>query len=242
MEKNRNHRPGAAFAIAAADYLFLLERHYPQSSVLKLTGDRYKLNSLEHSVLYRGVAARDEARRRASKLAGPQSIAGNGLHIDGYNLLISLGSYLNGDFVFISNDSLLRDASEIHGKAFRSVLFDKAVLLLFSYLETLRPARVDFYFDKPVSQSGELCKKINQLLTHYGFEGRAITCQSPDYMLKTMDTGLIATSDSGIIDRCKIPVLNLAFGVLSFHYRKAFTDLRTLFSPIDPPNLVQYKM
>ena len=58
MEKKKKHEPGPAFADAAADYLFLLEHRYPQAAVLKLTGDRYKLSSLERSVLYRGKIGR----------------------------------------------------------------------------------------------------------------------------------------------------------------------------------------
>ncbi len=157
QERKKNNALSSVFADAVTDYLLLLERHYPQSSVLKMVGDRYKLSSVERSLLYRGIAARDEAMKREEKLAEPLLIKGNELHIGGYNLLITIGSYLNGNLVFVSNDSVLRDASEIHGKVFRTQLFDKAIQLLFAWLDSARPASVDFYFDEPVSHSGDLC-------------------------------------------------------------------------------------
>jgi len=213
------------FSNAAKDYLYLLEHKYPQKSILRLIGDRYALSSVERSVLYRGISSSAESCRRAEKLANSDELHGTHLHIDGYNVLITIGSYLNGNLVFISTDKLLRDASEIHGKAFRNELFNKAILLIFSYLQTNLPATVNFYFDKPVSHSGTLCEKINILLEHYKLNGSAITLASPDHILKTIDCGLIATSDSSIIDRSKTRIIDLPKAVLQFHYKKAFPDV-----------------
>ena len=144
---------GPDFTQAAEDYLYLLERKYSQKSILKLIGDRYSLNAVERSVLYRGVSSEADSLRRAAKLTGSDKLKGSELHIDGYNVLITIGSYLNGNLVFKSTDRLLRDASEIHGKVFRNELFNKAILLIFSYMQKNTPKSVHFYFDKPISHS-----------------------------------------------------------------------------------------
>ncbi len=208
------------FLTAARDYLYLLEGKYPQASVLKLVGDRFRLSGVERSVLYRGISIRTESERRAAKLVAAESAEGKELHIDGFNVLITIGSYLNGNLVFIGNDGYLRDASEIHGKVFRTQLFDKAILLVFSFLGTISPKAVHFYLDAPVSHSGELCFKINQLLAHYGMEGSATTLKSPDFLLKTITDGIIATSDSGIIDRCRVPVVDLPREIITSQFKK----------------------
>lgn len=221
---------GTNFTEAAKDYLFLLEHKYSQKSVLKLVGDRYALNTVERSVLYRGISSAAESLRRAAKLADHDNLSGSELHIDGYNVLITIGSYLNGNLVFMSTDKLLRDASEIHGKVFRDDLFNKATLLIFSYLQTISPQSVNFYFDKPVSHSGSLCERINILLKHYGMAGNATTLSSPDYFLKTNDSGFTATSDSSIIDRCKTQIIDLPKVVLQFHYKRNFLDLATFIT------------
>lgn len=216
------------FPKAASDYLYLLERGYPQRSVLKLCGDRYQLSAVERSVLYRGISRSHEALKREQKLVQAVELNGKELHIDGYNILLTLGSYLNGNLVFTSNDSMLRDASEIHGKAFREALLDKSILLLFSWLESKNPDMLNFYFDAPVSNSGQLCFKINQLISHYGFAGHAQTYRSPDFHLRTVSDGILATSDTGIIDHSKVNIIDLPLHVLQHHYSKSFFSVKTL--------------
>jgi hypothetical protein len=216
---------GKNFKDAARDYLYLLDHKYSQKSILKLTGDRYALNSVERSVLYRGISSTESSRRRAKKLIELTESEGSELHIDGYNVLITIGSYLNGDLVFLSTDKILRDASEIHGKAFRNELFNKAILLIFTYLQSISPGSVNFYFDKPISHSGALCERINILFQHYEMKGFASTLASPDHFLKTIDSGKTATSDSSIIDRGKVQIIDLPKAVIQFHYKKDFVDL-----------------
>lgn len=221
----KNTGIGKNFTEAAKDYLYLLGRKYSQRSILKLIGDRYALSSVERSVLYRGISSLEESRRKAVELAVPDELKNSELHIDGYNVLFTIGSYLNGNLVYISTDGFLRDASEIHGKAFRKELFNKAILLTFSYLQVNTPASVNFYFDKPVSHSGALSEKIRILIEHYGMKGSATTLSSPDHFLKTIDTGLIATSDSSIIDRCITRIIDLSKVVIQFHFKKDFLDV-----------------
>jgi len=226
----KNTGIGKNFTNAAKDYLYLLEHKYSQKSILKLIGDRYALSTVERSLLYRGISSTEESRRRAAKIADPDKLKGSELHIDGYNVLITIGSYLNGNLVFISTDKLLRDASEIHGKAFRNELFNKAILLIFSYLQINTPTSVNFYFDKPVSHSGSLCERIKILLEHYGMAGNATTLASPDHFLKTIDTGLIASSDSSIIDRSKTQIIDMSMVIIQFHYKKEFLDVAKLLA------------
>jgi|WetSurMetagenome_2_1015567.scaffolds.fasta_scaffold104207_2 hypothetical protein len=225
MRDSKHTGIGLRFREAALDYQYLLNHKYSQKSIMKLIGDRYALTSIERSALYRGISSTEEATRRFSKLADPEFVNNTILNIDGYNVLITIGSYLNGNLVFISTDRLVRDASEIHGKAFRTELFNKAILLIFSYLQTVHPAVLNFYFDKPVSHSGELCEKINILLNHYRIEGSATTLPSPDHYLKTLDEGLIATSDSSIIDRCQTKIIDLPRIVIQYHYKKELVDI-----------------
>jgi len=227
MKKSIFENPG--FIHAAHDYLYFLERGYPQGTILKITGDRYKLSNVERSALYRGISVRSEAQKRKERLTDPSLVKGNILHIDGFNIVLTIGSYLNGNLVFICNDSIIRDASEIHGKAFREHLINKALLLLFSYLHYLRPGIVNFYWDSPVSHSGQISHKVNELLAYYRFDGHSATFQSPDFQLKSVTEGILATSDTGIIDRCKQSIFDLSGHVLKYHYNKDLKDIRTLF-------------
>ena len=70
-----------------------------------------------------------------------------------------------------------------------------------------------------------LCERINLLLEHYGIAGSATTLTSPDHFLKTIDSGLIATSDSLVIDRSKTEIIDIPKVVIDFHYKKTFPDV-----------------
>jgi len=51
---------------AAADFFFLLNKSYPRTAALDLTGNRYHLDAMERMMLRRGLFSRQEAlgRRR----------------------------------------------------------------------------------------------------------------------------------------------------------------------------------
>ena len=220
------------FHAAAHDYLYLLNRNYPQFTLIKLVGDRYQLSGVERSMLYRGVSSSVDAAKRRSKLINNLSSDLEPLSIDACNVLITLGSYLNGNIVFISNDDFLRDASEIHGKVFRTSLIERSLDLVFKYLLHHGIKNVRFYIDSPISFSGKLCERINHTLSELDMEGFAQTHTSPDHILKNLNEGILATSDSVIIDITPLPVIDLPKNILEFHFHPGFVDLGTLFTEV----------
>ena len=98
------------FKNAIYDYIYFLEKEYPQKAILKLIGDRYLLSGIQRTMLYRGITTKENSLKRTSKLITENLLSNQILHIDGYNVLITIGSYLNGNTVFVSNDNFLRDA------------------------------------------------------------------------------------------------------------------------------------
>jgi hypothetical protein len=216
------------FLQSAADYLYFLNRDYPQKALIKLIGDRYQLSGAERSMLYRGICSTELSRIRKGKLIEPQGLKLQWLSLDTYNVLITIGSYLNGNTVFVSNDGFLRDASEIHGKVFRSELLNRALKLVFEFLVFCEPAGIRFFIDRPVSHSGKLCALINQIISANKMQGAAETHHSPDFILKNMHEGILATSDSTIIEKTHLPLIDLPLHVLRFHFEPEFYDLQSL--------------
>jgi hypothetical protein len=214
------------FCNAAADYLLLMEHHYPQKAILKLVGDRYKLSGVERTMLYRGITTSQICKERRKKTFARIPSSRTQLHVDTYNVLITIGSYLNGNKVFIALDGYLRDASEIHGKAFRKELFDRSLDLMLTFIISTKIKTVFFYLDRPVSHSGELAKEINGLLDKHTLKGEATVHDSSDYILKRVESGICATSDSAIIDHSKIPVYDLARKTLEYHFEPKFCVLK----------------
>lgn len=216
------------FRSAIHDYRFLLERNYPQKGIIKLIGDRYSLSGTERTMLYRGITTGANCLIRKSKKALVKEATNSRLCIDGYNVMITIGNYLNGNTTFIGNDHYLRDAAEMHGKVFRKVLMDRVLDLLLTDLKYLKAPEVMVYFDKPVSKSGELAAKVNDRFTELKIKGKALTADSADYNLKRFTEGYIATSDSGIIDQSKVKVFDLALHVIKRNFNAEIIDLRSV--------------
>src|SRR5918993_1464338 len=95
------------------------------------------------------------ARRRASRV-GDAEVAGEGLVVDGFNLVITLEAALSGGVLVKGRDGCVRDLSSVHG-SYRAVEeTERAVLLAGEALGPLAPSSVLWLFDSPVSNSGRL--------------------------------------------------------------------------------------
>ena len=192
---------------AVADHSWLLSNGYAPDSSLKLVGDRYDLTARRRLAVMRSSCSDDALRGRESRRVEPSALKGNSLAIDGYNLLITVESALSGGVILIGRDGCYRDLASIHGTYRKVEETAPAVELIADVLEEFGPARVDFYLDQPVSNSGRLRKYVQELL-----EERAVTprqsvnwtvelAPSPDNVLRTYN-GVIATSDSAVLDAC----------------------------------------
>ena len=217
------------FNIAIKDYKYFLERKYPQKSILKIVGDKYMLSGKERAMLFRGITTNSNIDKRKNILVkNNNNIKNKSLHIDGYNVLITVGSYLSGNMVFICNDNFLRDVSELHGKTFRNKFVERSLKLTIDYLKKHKVKNVEFYFDEPISKSGELCSEIRKSLIENDISGDAQTYISPDYILKNIDNGIVCTSDSTIIDNSKVGIFDLARKVILFYFKPKFIGLQKM--------------
>ena len=211
------------FSEAVADYQYLLERNYPKKVVLKMIGDRYLLSGVERTILFRGVTTADNARERHAKIRN--DIKDQHLLIDGYNVLITIGSYLNGNLTFISNDGFLRDSSETHGKIIRTGLLERALDLMLNFIQTQKPASIKLFFDAPVSNSKKFSDFVNQKLQTLNINGCSEVVDSPDFVLKNAMEGICCTSDSEIIDSTSLQSFDLARSTLAYNFQPVFFEV-----------------
>jgi hypothetical protein len=215
------------FQLAANDYLLFLDRGYPQKSILKLVGDRYKLSGVERSMLYRGIAKTEENIQRRDKIF-TGSLSGGRLIVDAFNQLITVASYLNGSMVFISTDGFLRDASEIHGKLFRKDLLQKSLGLAFGFLNFSKPASVEFVVDQQLSKHQMIIESIGILNVSSVIKCSVEPTDKADNHLFRAKSGLIATSDSQIINKTDLKVFDLARFTLKHFYHPDFFEIKPL--------------
>lgn len=215
------------------DYRYLLERGYSEVAALKLVGDRRQLDTAQRSMLYRGVATRAAAAARRAKLTtSPQGLD---ITVDGLNVIYTIANYLYGRPLFIADDGLLRDAGEIHGHdpppsagPARGDRVEEAAGLFVSHLASRSPRRIVIYLDEQVSRSGELAARLRRGLGAARLQGDAQTLHSPDYALKRVTEGIIASSDSVIVDAASCLVFDLARATLTAAFGAVFIDIGAL--------------
>lgn len=208
---------------AAEEYLWILSRGYPQSSALKLVGDKFKLSRDMRQVLYRGVVPAAQAKLRYERIGKIEE--GDLVLVDTYNVLFTVNNYLLGKPLFISNDGLLRDAGEMRGRIINKPQFTRSVSLMLEVLQMWPGASYIHYLDEPVSHSGRLSIELCKDMVQMGIEGDAFTVRSPDQMLRQEKSDAICTSDGGIIDQYHGRVIDLPRFLLQHYFQTDFPQL-----------------
>ena len=193
------------FFRAAEDLRFLLGRGYPRPGALTFVGNRYQLPKADRDVLARGVYPPDEASQRRARLAPAEALARRAVGLDGHNILITLECALSGRTLVDCDDGAVRDTAGASASYRPSDLTFQALDLTLAFLQKQGAAAQVFYLDAPMSQSGELASLINATLAGRSLMGRAHAVPVPEVELRAF-TGLVATSDSVLIDQVDQPV------------------------------------
>ena len=207
----------AALRAAVADLAMLWTRGYAAKSTLKLVGDRYGLTARQRIAVWRSSCSDQALEYRRKTQVAAEQVRGARLGIDGYNLLITIESALSGGLVMVGRDGCYRDLASIHGSYRKVEETEPALRVIFDLLTDAAPAHIDWYLDRPVSNSGRLKTLIAELLEQTGrvgsdrdkTGGRAINrptwnielVNDPDAVLAKYD-GIIVTSDSAVLDNC----------------------------------------
>ena len=224
------------FRNACRDYFYLVDREFPERGVLKLVGDRYRLDGDQRTVLYRGISSNKRSEVRKSLLTN--DLEGKELVIDGYNVLFTLLNYRLGRILFISTDNYLRDAGSLHGKLHDENTFEECTDLMLGYLKSKKPASAAIYLDAPVSHSGRHADLINTKLQLNEVPGACYVIRSADWALKQQQSALIATSDTAIIEKAFTSVIDMPRNILERTYKATFPELAGLIAPGECQNTV----
>ena len=201
---------------AVSDLLYLLERGYPRKASIELVGNRYSMTSQDRMVLYRGVYTQKVCEHRIAKRWSGESATYQCCVIDGYNVFITIESYLRGRLVFRALDGYIRDVSGVYGSYTFNDLTPRAADLVIRVLkQQLRGiSQVVFYLDYPVSKSGEFAAFLRETCDRAGLHARVDVVKNPDSVIATRHADdVIATSDSVLIDGvgCCVDIPSLVF-------------------------------
>ncbi len=187
---------------AADDFGYLRGRHYSDNAILRVVGNRYRLNKRQRNALLRIAASHEEVLKRRKSMCQPEDLQGRIVVIDGFNLLILLESALSGAYIFKARDGTYRDISSVHGSYKRVVKTESALLLVGQVLKKLRIKSARWYLDKPVSNSGKLKTMLREISESNQFDWTQELVYNPDQILIDSDH-IVITTDSWILDNVK---------------------------------------
>ncbi|NJE85617.1 DUF434 domain-containing protein [Thermococcus sp. CX2] len=190
---------------AYLDLKYLLNRGYRKSYALEFVANHYRLTKKERHLLARCVFSDRWITEVEGKLLRPGELAGNVLAIDGFNVLITLESLLEGKAI-LCEDGLVRDL-KYQGKYRLSERTPNLLGEIANALNELKVGEAVFLYGKNVPKSGEIRKLTEEKLVEFGLSGEVKLVKNPDSELKAFE--VVATADVGIIS--KVPhVFDLA--------------------------------
>ena len=198
---------------AAEDFRYLLNRRYPRKTALELVGNRYGLTFDERHLLHRGVFSTMDSQARRKKRISIKEIRNKDLAINGHNVLITIEAELSGRPLILGDDGYVRDISGLSGSFKKTKRTDEAIQFILEALKAWKPRQTLFLLDAPISMSGRLAEEIRDRLKRENLLGDAMAVKVPEKILIGFP-GIVATSDTDIIDRSK-KVLDLAGYVIT---------------------------
>jgi len=197
---------------AAKDFRYLLNRGYPRKASLELVGNRYELTFDERHLLHRGVFSEADSEARRKKVISIKEVQDKDLAVDGHNVLITIEAGLSGRPLILADDGFIRDISGLSGSFKKTEGTEKALQWIVTFLKKWRPRHTLFLFDAPISKSGILAQELRNLLKKENLPGDALAMKVPEKTLIGFP-GVVATSDTAIIDRSK-KVIDLAGDII----------------------------
>ncbi|RLF84841.1 DUF434 domain-containing protein [Thermococci archaeon] len=186
---------------AYEDLKYLLNRGYRKKYALEFVANHYTLASVERYFLTRCVFSDEEIAKRKRKILKGEDLKGQVLGVDGFNVLITLESVIEGKAI-LCEDGLLRDLKHQGGYRINENT-QKVLELVMEALSDLELGEVWFLYDSPVSRSREVAKLTEKLMGNFGIKGKASLSKAPDHDLKNFE--VVASSDIGIIQ--KVPFI-----------------------------------
>ena len=226
------------FKDGVRDLVYLLEHGYPKQSSISLVGNRYRLDSARRMILYRGVFRRKEAETRRKKILDCDEPVFQKLAVDGYNVLITLESYMLGRTVFRSMDGFVRDIAGVYGNFTFSETTRRSIALLADFVhqvlqkKTGQKVELVVYLDAPVSKSGELASFMRGYFQERSIESRVDVVHGPDVrLIAEGESGAVATSDTVIGDRVD-DLVDIPGGILIRMLQKHILDLQQIYDDL----------
>src|SRR5437870_5249228 len=149
-----------ALRAATTELSWLLTHGYAIKGALKLVGDRHALTARQRLAVSRAACSDQSKTHRLSSNVGMKSLRGEGVIIDGFNLIITIEAALSGGVLLRCRDGCIRDLSSVYG-SYRSVNETAdAIKMIGEALADAGAKSGAWILDQPISNSGRLAQRI----------------------------------------------------------------------------------
>lgn len=185
---------------AGQDLYYLLNQGYQVKGASTFVGNHYLLSERQRLALTRSVYAREDIEMRRSKELEAVPKQGT-IHIDGFNTIITLEVALSQSVLLKCMDGTYKDLAGLRGTYHLIDKTDRAIGMIGEMLKKCKIEKAVFYLDAPVSNSGRLKGRIQELLKDLPFEVEAVVTNNVDVVLEELDN--VVTSDAIILNRCR---------------------------------------
>ncbi|WP_434796439.1 DUF434 domain-containing protein [Terrisporobacter vanillatitrophus] len=185
---------------AGQDLYYLLNQGYNIKGASVFVGNHYLLSERQRLALSRAISSEKNIKIRKDKEI-KHNLENSIVNIDGFNTIITLEVALSNSLLIKCMDETIRDLAGLRG-TYR--IIDKTELSIMKIGETLEKHKIkkaNFFLDAPVSNSGNLKKKIEELLKNFTFEVEVMNINNVDSTLEILDH--VISSDAIILDKCK---------------------------------------
>ena len=187
---------------AVRDLSWLLSRDYAPTASLKLVGDHFTLKERQRLAVARAACSDRQREFREHNRLPLESIKGQDLLIDGFNIIVTMEAALSGGVLIRCRDGCVRDMSSVHG-SYRTVTeTEEAIRLISETLFGAELASAVWLLDQPVSNSGRLAQRIREMAVEHNWPWSVEVVMNPDKELRSSGQ-IVVTSDSNILDGVK---------------------------------------
>ena len=224
-EDERNFSPSTLETLRAASRHvgYLINEGYDLKQATTFVGNHFLLSERQRLAIMRSLATDGQLAIRKRKELPMAEVSGSEVHIDGFNIIITLEVLLCDSILFSCMDGTIRDLAALRGTYRIIPETHNAVQLLFDILETMRIGAAHILLDEPVSNSGRLKTLIADIGETYPFDLDIQIMKDVDRAL--YDRENVITTDSVILDHCK-SWLNLTVKCLQRMDRQALNVWR----------------
>jgi hypothetical protein len=185
--------------VAVSELSWLLSRGYNMTSSLKLVGDRHGLRERQRLAVLRSSCSEESKLRRQQHCVPVDNLRKQAVVVDGFNLMITVEAALSNGPLLVGIDGCVRDLSSVHG-SYRSVQeTNDAITMIGEELEELSADSVLWLLDRPVSNSGRLASRINDLALQRNWPWKVDVVFNPDSVI-VASSSIAITSDAAILD------------------------------------------